>query len=317
STATPGWWYLHPSGTRSLPPWPRRSRRATRGYVSRQTTAVSSILPTACRRGSDGKRSRSASSRRIPSRGCVPSIGHESSPPRLPRCAALIGSRCPTSDRASKMRGRDALRGVVPCDITRVLVTKSYASREVVSDEVSCKLDRSQRFLSCLPDAERGDASVVELADFVTHEAGLGLEDRQEPSPGDLDDLGGRARRPVVQGNSKMAHSVASLSRWRCAVASLAPSRHEPRGPRPPSRPALHGRRSRTPPLRGPNSGSTITCCRVEGKDRCSQRCERAVSGAFNGSCVRASRRNRRRRRAAPCRRRRATRQLHARQRVP
>src|SRR5262249_35101455 len=73
------------------------------GYTGIRVAADNSSLvdtPDRLQRGSDGKRSRSASSRRIPSRGCVPSIGHESSPPRLPLCAALIGSRCPTSDRA-------------------------------------------------------------------------------------------------------------------------------------------------------------------------------------------------------------------------
>ena len=66
-----------------------------------------------------------------------------------------------------------------------------------MSDDLG-ELDRNDgalrlRFVRRLPDAERDNASIVELADFVAHEARLRLKDRQEPGPGDVNDLVGRA----------------------------------------------------------------------------------------------------------------------------
>ena len=89
-----------------------------------------------------------------------------------------------------------------------MLVAELDPVGQVLLHEVVSHLDRVLGLVLRLPDAERDHATVVELADLVTHEPRLGLEDRPEALVRDLDRFICRARNRVVERDSEVPHDV-------------------------------------------------------------------------------------------------------------
>src|SRR5438034_6209414 len=79
---------------------------------------------------------------------------------RVPPVPCLDGGLCQDAPPC-----RACLCRVVPGHVAGVLLAKPHAVRGVVPDPFSREVHRPPRFVSRLPNAERDNASVVELAD--------------------------------------------------------------------------------------------------------------------------------------------------------